>query len=164
MSESSRGAEERAGRSAELPLESVAVAAGLDAAELETLRGELKREMLNATEVLFHEGDQGDRLYLLARGKLAIVIRGAGRARCVLTYGPGAMLGEASLLERVRRPATATAAEDCVVYSLSRAALESLAAEHPALVNKVLLNLGRHLSERLREAPDVLRKLSDSSS
>jgi CRP/FNR family cyclic AMP-dependent transcriptional regulator len=163
MSESSRSAEDRPGRSAELPLESLAFAAGLDATELELLHGALKREMLNATEVLFREGDRGDRLYLLARGKLAIVLRSAGGARCVMTYGPGAMLGEASLLEGARRPATATAAEDSVVYSLSRAALDSLATEHPAAVNKVLLNLGKHLSERLREAPNVLRKLSDSS-
>ena len=161
MSESNLGPEDR--RSAELPLESLAIAAGLDAGELEVLHDTLKREMLNATEVLFRERERGDRLYLLASGKLAIVLRGAGGSRCVMTYGPGAMLGEASFLERARRPATATAADDSVVYSLSRPALEALAAEHPTLVNKVLLNLGRHLSERLREAPEVLRKLSDSS-
>jgi sulfate permease, SulP family len=153
----------RLGQSAEMPLEQSAVAAGLDAAELEVLRGALKREIFNATEVLFREGEAGDRLYLLARGKISIAIRAAGGGRCVMTYTPGAMLGEATLLEGTTHPATVTAAEDSVVYSLSRGSLDSLAAAHPVLATKVLLNLGRHLSGRLRQAPDVLRKLSDSS-
>ncbi len=162
MSESKRGGG-RGAPAGELPLERLPVAAGLDAEELEVLRGVLAREMLNATEVLFREGDASDRLYLLARGKIAIAIRGADGSRGVMTYAPGAMLGEATLLEGAPRPATATAAADCVVYSLSRASLEALAAAHPALASKLLLNLGRHLSGRLRQASDVLRKLSDSS-
>lgn len=164
MSESKRSGEgRRAPPQGELPLESLPVAAGLSAAELEVLRGALEREMLDATEVLFREGDPGDRLYLLARGKISIAIRGAGASGGVMTYAPGAMLGEATLLEGAPRPATATAAADSVVYSLSRVSLDALAAAHPVLANKLLLNLGRHLSERLRQATDVLRKLSDAS-
>ena len=164
MSESKRRGEgPRAPPQGELPVESLPVAAGLSAEELEVLRGVLAREMLNATEVLFREGDPGDRLYLLARGRISIAIRGADGSRGVMTYAPGAMLGEASLLEGTPRPATATAAADSVVYSLSGASLDALAATHPALASKLLLNLGRHLSGRLRHAPDVLRKLSDSS-
>ena len=164
MSESKRSGEgRRATPHGELPVESLSVAAGLNAEEVEVLRGVLQREMLNATEVLFREGDPGDRLYLLARGKISIAIRGAGGSRGVMTYAPGAMLGEATLLEGAPRPATATAAADSVVYGLSRESLDALAAAHPALASKLLLNLGRHLSGRLRQAPDWLRKLSDSS-
>jgi CRP-like cAMP-binding protein len=163
MSESKRSGEgRRAAPQGELAIESLPVAAGLSTEEVEVLRGALAREMLNATEVLFREGDPGDRLYLLARGKISIAIRGAGGSRGVMTYAPGAMLGEATLLEGAPRPATATAAADSVVYSLSRESLDALAAAHPALASKLLLNLGRHLSGRLRQAPEVLRKLSDS--
>jgi len=164
MSESKRSGEgPRAPPRGELPVESLSVAAGLSVEELEVLRGVLAREMLDATDVLFREGDPGDQLYLLARGKISIAIRGADGSRGVMTYAPGAMLGEASLLEGAPRPATATAAADSVAYSLSRASLDALAAAHPALASKLLLNLGRHLSGRLRQAPDVLRNLSDSS-
>jgi len=164
MSESKRRGEgRRASPPGELPVERLPVAAGLGAEELGVLGGMLEREMLDATEVLFREGDPGDCLYLLAHGKISIAIRSADGSRGVMTYAPGAMLGEASLLEGAPRPATATAAADSVVYSLSRASLDRLAAAHPALASKLLLNLGRHLSGRLRHAPDVLRKLSDSS-
>jgi hypothetical protein len=50
-----------------------------------------------------------------------------------------------------------------VVYSLSRATLDSLAASHPALANKLLLNLGRHLSGRLRQTTDALREFGDTA-
>lgn len=146
----------------ELPLERLPIAAGLSAEELAVLAGVLEREMLNATEVLYREGDPGGRLYLLVSGKLSIAIRGAGASRTVMTYVPGAMLGETSLLEGTPHPATATAGADSVVYSLSRAALDELAVGHPTLAAKLLLNVGRHLSGRLRRAPEDLRKLSDS--
>jgi CRP-like cAMP-binding protein len=161
MSESKRSGG-NAALPGEMPVEGLPVAAGLSDEEMALLRGALAREMLNATEVLFREGDPGDRLYLLVRGKISIAIRGAGDGRGVMTYGPGAMLGEATLLEGTPHPATATAAADSVVYSLSREALDALAAGHPALASKLLLNLGRHLSGRLRQVPDVLRKLTDS--
>jgi CRP-like cAMP-binding protein len=61
------------------------------------------------------------------------------------------MLGEATLLEGAPHPATATAAADSVVYGLSRKSLDALAAAHPALASKLLLNLSRHLSGRLRQ-------------
>jgi CRP-like cAMP-binding protein len=163
MSGSRRSGEGRAPPEAEWPIGSLPVAAGLGAAELEVLQGVLVREMLDPTEVLFREGDAGDRLYLIARGKIAIAIRGDDGSRGVMSYTPGAMLGEATFLEGGLHTATATAAADSVVYVLSRASLDALAAVHPGLVSKLLLNLGRHLSERLRHAPDVLRKLSDLS-
>jgi CRP-like cAMP-binding protein len=164
MSESKRsGAGRPAPPQGELPVAGLGVAAGLNADELEVLRGVLARQLLDPTEVLFREGDPGDRLYVLARGRISIAIRGTDGSRGVMTYAPGAMLGEASLLEGAPHPATAAAAADSVVYSLSRASLDALAASHPALASKLLLNIGRHLSGRLRHAPDVLRKLSDAS-
>jgi CRP-like cAMP-binding protein len=65
------------------------------------------------------------------------------------------------MLDGGLRSATAVAAEDAVVYSLSRSGLERLLSSHPTLANKLLLNLGRHLSGRLRQTTDALRELSD---
>jgi hypothetical protein len=48
------------------------------------------------------------------------------------------------------------------VYSLSRPALDALARSDPGLATKLLVNLGRHLSARLRQTTDTLRELVDS--
>ena len=148
----------------EIPLERLVLTTALDAGELDVLRERLRRRELNADEVLFREGELGSRLYVLARGAISIVIGGtAGGDRRVVTFAPGSLFGEAAMFDGGVRSASAIAAEDAVVYSLSRSALDSLAASHPALANKLLLNLGRHLAGRLRQTTDAVRELSDSS-
>ena len=145
----------------EIPLERLAFAAGLDGGEIEALRQAVRRKELDPGETLFREGEPGDHLYLLARGAVSISIGGADRASRIVTFAPGSIFGEAAMLDGGLRSATAVVAEDAVVYSLSRAGLERLASTHPALANKLLLNLGRHLSGRLRQTTDALRELSD---
>lgn len=147
----------------ELPIGNLALAAGLDAGELEILKRLLRRQELNATDVLFREGDAGDRVYALAAGAIAIAIRGADGERCVMTFTPGALFGDATVFDGTPRAATAIAAEDSVVYGLSRRAIDKLAAVYPGLATKVLLNLGRHLSGRLRQMRDAVQKLGGSS-
>jgi SulP family sulfate permease len=144
----------------EIPFEHLALTTGLDAAEIDTLRHFLRRRELDAEEILFREGESGSELYVLARGAISIVIRGsAGHDQRLVTFAPGSVLGEASMLDGGVRSATAVAAEDAVVYSLSRRTLDLLAARDPALSNKLLLNLDRHLSGRLRRTTDTLREL-----
>jgi MFS superfamily sulfate permease-like transporter len=146
----------------EVPFERLALAAGLDAGELASLRRSLQRAELNADEVLFREGDPGDRLYVLARGAVSILVHGGGQQRRIVTFAPGAVFGEAAMLDGAPRSATATVVEDAVVYSLSRRELDALARGDPELANKLLVNLGRHLSARLRQTTDTLRELADS--
>jgi CRP-like cAMP-binding protein len=148
----------------EIPLDRLLLTDGLEPAELEVLRPLLRRREIDADEVLFREGEPGNRLYILAHGAVSIVIKGpnGGDSR-VVTFAPGSLFGEGAMLDSSRRSASAIAAEDAVVYSLSRVTLASLAESHPALANKLLLNLGRHLSGRLRQTTDALRELGDSA-
>ncbi|HSD54029.1 MAG TPA: SulP family inorganic anion transporter [Burkholderiales bacterium] len=146
----------------EIPLERLDLAAGLDPGELRAMRRLLRRAELNPEEVLFSEGEPGDKLYLLARGAVSITVRGGDRQRRIVTFAPGSIFGEAAMLDGAPRSATATIVEDTVVYSLSRRALDALARTDPSLSNKLLVNLGRHLSARLRQTTDTLRDLADS--
>lgn len=146
----------------EIPLERLALAAGLSADELAALRGLLQRTELDADEVLFREGEPGDRLYVLARGAVSILVHGGGQQRRIVTFAPGAVFGEAAMLDGAPRSATATAIENAIVYGLSRSDLDALARSAPDLSSKLLVNLGRHLSARLRQTTDTLRELADS--
>ena len=145
----------------EIPLERLAFAAGLDGGEIEALRQSLRRKELDPGETLFREHEPGEQLYLLARGAVSISIGGGDRTSRIVTFAPGSIFGEAAMLDGGLRSATAVVAEDAVVYSLSRSGLERLLSIHPTLANKLLLNLGRHLSGRLRQTTDALRELSD---
>jgi MFS superfamily sulfate permease-like transporter len=147
----------------EIPLEQLTLMAGLDQAELAIVREQLKRQELDPDEVLFREGEAGNRLYVLARGAVSIVVHGRdGTDSRLVTFAPGSLFGEAALFDGNERSASAIAAEDAVVYSLSRTTLSALAVTHPALANKLLFNLGRHLSGRLRQTTASLRELGES--
>jgi SulP family sulfate permease len=147
----------------ELPLERLSLAEGLGADELAALRGLLRREEIAAGQTLFREGEGGDRLYALARGAVSISIAApAGAVSRVVTFAPGALFGEAAMLDGRARSATALVAEDAVVFSLARSDIDALANTCPALAVKLLVNLGRHLSARLRQTTDTLRDLVDS--
>ena len=148
----------------EIALEQLALTSGLDAEELELMRELLKRQELDPDEVLFREGEPGNRLYVLARGAVSIVVHGSdGADSRLVTFAPGSLFGETALFDGSERSASAIAAEDAVVYSLSRTTLTALAVTHPALANKLLFNLGRHLSGRLRQTTVSLRELGEPS-
>src|SRR5919108_1346302 len=66
---------------------------------------------LHAGDVLVSQGEQGDELFLLFDGVLAVEIDG----QLVTEVGPGAILGEMALLEGGRRTATLRAVTPCRV-------------------------------------------------
>jgi SulP family sulfate permease len=143
---------------AEIPLEQLALAQGLDAAELEELRRLLLRMEMAAGETLFREGDAGDQLYVLARGAVTIVIAGPMEVeRRIVTFAPGAMFGEAAMLDGRARSATATITEDAVLYTFSRQRLEAMADASPRTAVKLLISVGRQLSAHLRYTTNTLR-------
>jgi len=66
------------------------------------------------------------------------------------------------LLQGRPRSADAIAEEDALVLELPRAAYEKIVAEHPALLSKMLLNLGLLLSSRVRALTDELEAMQGS--
>jgi CRP-like cAMP-binding protein len=93
---------------------------------------------------------------------VSIVVHGSDGANSrLVTFAPGSIFGEAALFDGNKRSASAIAAEDAVVYSLSRTTLAALAVTYPTLANKLLFNLGRHLSARLRQTTASLREVDE---
>jgi hypothetical protein len=86
---------------------------------------------LQAGGVAFEQGDRGDDVYLVLDGLLDVEVDGAK----VAEIGPGAVVGERSLLEGAGRTATVRALTDCRLARADRelvdlAALEQIAAGH----------------------------------
>jgi len=81
---------------------------------------------------------------------------GTGRGRRMVSFAPGVVFGEIGLLQGRPRSADAIAEEDALVLELPRAQYEEIAAEHPVLLGKLLLNLGLLLASRVRALTDEL--------
>ncbi len=113
----------------------------------------LDRQLFPARAALYHEGQLGDRLYLLARGAVSIVAEdpdAKGKHRRVVTLAPGVIFGESAMIEGGTRSVTAIAEGEVVTYSLSRANLEAIHARNPDLYRRIVLNMVAHMSGLLR--------------
>ncbi|MEO7743660.1 MAG: SulP family inorganic anion transporter [Usitatibacter sp.] len=145
---------------AELPPGRMALFRGLDEREIATLAGFLERRELRSGEPVFQEGDDGDCLYLIARGSVSIKIKlGDGtRARRLATFTSGVMFGEMSLLEGSKRSADAYAkGENVVLFSLHAERFRALVRDDPDLGLKVFRSISTELASRLRATTAAMR-------
>ncbi len=129
---------------------------GLDDEAAQTLSASMTEERLRRGDVLFREGDEGDRLYVVTEGKIKLGRTSAdGRENLLAILGPGQMFGELSLFDPGPRSATVTAVTDCTMQSLSHGELGQWLSGHPGVARGLLLQL----AGRLRHANDVVADL-----
>jgi CRP/FNR family cyclic AMP-dependent transcriptional regulator len=120
------------------------------------LRASLTEARLRRGEVLFREGDSGDKLFIVTEGKVKLGKSSSdGRENLLAILGPGQMFGELSLFDPGPRSATVTAVTDCVMQSLSHDELLKWLTGRPAVARGLLAQLG----SRLRKANDVVADL-----
>jgi CRP-like cAMP-binding protein len=103
---------------------------------------------LNADEVLFLAGDDGDGCYRIEDGLLKVtMVSRAGTERILAFLGPGTVVGELSMIDGRPRSASVVAVRAARLSFLSRAAFQDFAAQHPEIY-KSLVTL---IAGRLRE-------------
>ncbi|HEX5533897.1 MAG TPA: Crp/Fnr family transcriptional regulator [Actinomycetales bacterium] len=130
--------------------------AGLDDEAAASLLSRMERVDLSRGEVLFSEGDPGDRLYVITAGKVKLGrASGDGRENLLAVLGPGEMFGELSLFDPGPRTATATAVSDVQLVGLGNAELQTGLRSNPE-VGKHLLQA---LAQRLRRTNESLADL-----
>ena len=102
---------------------------------------------------LFHEGEAGDRLYVVVSGKVKLGRTSSdGRENLVTVLGPGEMLGELSLFDPGPRSLSATAVSDSELAGLGHADLAAFLNGRPEVARQLLQALAR----RLRRTNDTL--------
>jgi CRP/FNR family cyclic AMP-dependent transcriptional regulator len=133
-------------------LSSAPLFAALDAEAAAALRHSMAEVDLPKGEVLFTEGEPGDRLYVIADGKIKLGATSAdGRETLLAILGPGDM----SLFDPGPRTATATALTDATVLGLGHDDLQPWLTGRPG-VGPALL---RALARRLRRTNEAMADL-----
>lgn len=103
--------------------------------------------------LLMREGDSGDFLLVLLTGQVNVAkLSEDGSERSIAIVGPGAALGEMSMIDGQERFATCISTEPVDFAVLSRKALNDILVTTPRLGNKFLLLLLQLMAKRLREA------------
>lgn len=85
--------------------------------------GEFLFERLDADRIIFEEGDEGDKFYILARGKVEVITK-QGRSLAVLTDGD--FFGEIALIDDVPRNATVRTLSRCSFLTLTNLQFDKL--------------------------------------
>jgi CRP/FNR family transcriptional regulator, cyclic AMP receptor protein len=93
--------------------------------------------------VLTREGDVGREAFILLEGTAEVRRDG----EVVAELGPGAHVGELSLLDGGPRTATVTATSEVELLVLSRGAFNGVLDEIPTLAHKLLVSLAKRLRD-----------------
>lgn len=104
-------------------------------------------------EVVVRHGQPDRSLYIIAEGQLEIMLPGTerGAARRLALVAPGSVFGEQSFVDGEPRSASVIAATACKVHRLSRESFALLQRDEPELAARLLEDIARVLSLRLRQ-------------
>jgi len=112
---------------------------------------------VETTQMMIREGDIDDYMLLIIQGRVEIVKTDShGNLQPMTTVGPGATLGEMSMIDGEPRFATCMALEPTTFAVLSRDSMVQIILEEPGLGAKVLVKLVTLLSQRLRQTSSNL--------
>ena len=126
--------------------------ASLDQEGAQALMESLTEQIVVKAEILFHEGEFGDHLFLILEGKVKLGHASTdGRESLMAVLGPGEMFGELSLFDPGLRAATATALTQARVFRLGNTQLMPWLAGRPEVAAALLQALARRL-RRTNEA------------
>lgn len=110
---------------------------------------------LKIGDTLIQKGNSVDNLYILLSGQLSIC-SGEIESKEITLLGAGEVIGEMSFLES-RPPSVSVISKNaCVVYKISRNAIEERLSSNPDFKANFYYSLALFLSNRLRKTTDQL--------
>lgn len=135
-------------------LRSVPLFSSLDDQSATELRRLLTVKDVSSGRQLFRQGDLGDAMYLIEKGRVRISLQDEDGKEVTLTeLAQGDFFGEMAMIDGRRRSADASVFEDARLAVLSRPAFLSFVRSSP----EVALAMLSALSHRLRRTDELLR-------
>ena len=133
-------------------LRSVSLFSGFQDSEYGQIVACVKPCSLSAGDLLIREGDSGESMYLVAKGRFEVWKRDSAGGKVRIGFlEDGAYLGELSLIDHLPRSASVEAVSDAELYELQRSDFLSLLQEDPALGNRFYVNCLRETFNRFRK-------------
>ncbi|WP_158289334.1 ABC transporter transmembrane domain-containing protein [Paenibacillus flagellatus] len=122
---------------------------GIGSEALEELSGLFVTEKFDAGATVVEQGDQGDKFYLIARGKVEVWITAAtGERRKAATLEDGDHFGEIALMQHIPRTATVVTAAPSWFLSLSYDRFHPLLLRYPAIREELEATLRSRMQRR----------------
>jgi len=133
--------------------------------KIETVRAieaRLESRSYKAGEKIYAVGDHGDRLFLIRRGTVQMMLPSEGAtSHHLATYGRGDFFGGLSFLDGQRRGNEAISQTDTDLFMLRREAFDRLEEQHKRFAQNLIETITRILAMRLRYSDMELAALRD---
>ena len=109
-----------------------------------------QEQAISAGQVVFREGEENHKLYLIVSGRVALDMHVPGRGPVrILSLGPGDMLAWSALLGNGRMTATATALEETRLIATGVECLRTVCEADPVVGHALMRQMAVALSRRL---------------
>lgn len=96
-------------------------------------------------DVLFHEGENGDIMFVIQSGSVRISKTVAGEDKLIAVLGPGEFLGELAILNGKPRTATATVVETTRCLLIEARTLEAMVARNSEIAVRLIKKLAKRV-------------------
>jgi CRP/FNR family cyclic AMP-dependent transcriptional regulator len=140
-------------------LKGVPIFSKIEQAKLKLLAFTSERMTFNAGQELFHQGDQGDAMYVILGGVADVLIDTPGGQITVAELKKNGFVGEIAILCDVPRTATIKAREQLATLRISKDMFYRLIAEFPQMAIEIM----RELAHRLEDTNEKLRNATKAA-
>ena len=106
--------------------------------------GETNKVLMLEEEILFNQGDAGDKAYMVISGRLAVIVD----KKEVGYMGDGEVFGELALLLNQKRSATVKSLKPTELIEINRSGLDKILNSASSNVKSMILDLCEELSKR----------------
>lgn len=136
----------------ELSLNEADLLKGLSPVQLEQLSKLLEKCTYEEGDYILTQGEDTHDIYILAAGTASVTMRVVGSKRDVRLSNlrPGVTFGEMGMIDEAPRSTNVIADCTVVCYRLNKSTYDTMDVEHPDILSKLLLNMTREISGRLR--------------
>lgn len=128
---------------------------GISDEDLRRFQAYLIHERIEAGQTIIQEGEQGDCMYILLDGMLEVLKRVVSKEQLglerIAILEAGDTFGEMEFIDKQSRSATVRVLEDCSVVIIKDATMWKVAEQDCMTFSRLLLNLAKQVSMRLRK-------------
>jgi CRP/FNR family transcriptional regulator, cyclic AMP receptor protein len=95
--------------------------------------------------LICREGDEGDEMYIIQKGKVRVSKRFAGKTHVISVLEKGDFFGEMAIVNRIQRTATVTAIDTVELLVFDREGLQNMIARNARIAMTIIDKLCRRL-------------------
>lgn len=141
-------------------LQRVTIFSGMTPDSLARIASITGEKTYSKKSIIFHEGDEGDTLYILKHGRVKISkITEDGREKTLCIMQPGDFFGEMAIFDNLPRSATAEVIDDgAIVSTVSKRDFERTLIDHPSIAVQIIRDLTRRIRLVNQQVEDLAFK------